>query len=159
MGNNYKTIVYLTVNTVNNKIYVGVHNTENPNKFDGYIGNGINIYNSNSNKHPKTPFAYAVKKYGVNAFKRFTIKICDTRNEALLLEKIIVDEKFILREDTYNICIGGGDPPKNEVFVYQYDLKGNFIKEYMSLNAAEIENKCTGIQAAIRYNSISAGYL
>jgi len=44
MGNNYKTIVYLTVNTVNKKIYIGIHDTENPDKFDGYIGNGINIY-------------------------------------------------------------------------------------------------------------------
>jgi hypothetical protein len=44
MGNNYKTIVYLTVNTVNKKIYIGIHDTENPDKFDGYIGNKINIF-------------------------------------------------------------------------------------------------------------------
>ena len=29
MENNLKAIVYLTVNTVNQKIYVGVHKTEN----------------------------------------------------------------------------------------------------------------------------------
>ena len=34
MGNNYKTIVYLTANIKNNKIYISVHNTENSNKFD-----------------------------------------------------------------------------------------------------------------------------
>ena len=34
MGNNYKTIIYLTANIKNNKIYIGIHNTENQNKFD-----------------------------------------------------------------------------------------------------------------------------
>lgn len=38
-----KYIVYQTINTVNNKIYIGVHGTEDPETFDGYIGNGIDI--------------------------------------------------------------------------------------------------------------------
>lgn len=33
-------IVYQTVNTVNKKIYIGIHQTANL-EFDGYIGNGI----------------------------------------------------------------------------------------------------------------------
>ena len=33
-----KYIVYCTTNLVNNKTYIGVHQTENPDKFDGYIG-------------------------------------------------------------------------------------------------------------------------
>lgn len=37
MGNNYKTIVYLTTNIKNNKIYISVHNTENQDKFYEYI--------------------------------------------------------------------------------------------------------------------------
>ena len=41
-----KYIVYLTTNLKSqidgiNRIYVGVHGTENPNIFDGYIGCGI----------------------------------------------------------------------------------------------------------------------
>ena len=32
-----KYIVYLTTNLKNNKIYIGVHGTEDPNIFDGYI--------------------------------------------------------------------------------------------------------------------------
>ena len=31
-----KYIVYLTTNLVNNKIYIGVHQTDNPDVFDGY---------------------------------------------------------------------------------------------------------------------------
>ena len=34
MENNLKSILYMTVNTVNNKIYVGVHITETPYEFD-----------------------------------------------------------------------------------------------------------------------------
>ena len=33
-------IVYQTVNTVNKKIYIGIHQTASL-EFDGYIGNGI----------------------------------------------------------------------------------------------------------------------
>lgn len=33
-----KYIVYKTTNIVNQKIYIGVHQTLNPDKFDGYLG-------------------------------------------------------------------------------------------------------------------------
>lgn len=33
-----KYIVYCTTNLINNKIYVGVHQTSDPTHFDGYIG-------------------------------------------------------------------------------------------------------------------------
>jgi hypothetical protein len=84
MGNNFKYIVYQTINTVNNKIYIGVHQTETPDVFDNYLGNGFIIGKTNHLlEHPKEPFHYALKKYGVKSFKRITLKICDTREEAL----------------------------------------------------------------------------
>lgn len=52
------------------------------------------------------------EKYGFDNFIRSTIKVFDNREDALKLEKLIVDDKFIARKDTYNIVIGGGDPPK-----------------------------------------------
>jgi hypothetical protein len=52
---NMKYIVYQTVNTVNNKIYIGVHKTANLD-FDGYLGCGVNINLPVSYKHPKTNF-------------------------------------------------------------------------------------------------------
>ena len=103
MENNYKTIVYMTVNTVNNKIYIGVHNTENPDKFDGYIGNGVNVFHPYTIKHPTCPFHYAVKKYGFKKFKRYILQVFDNREDALKLEKVLVNEDFIRRDDTYNI--------------------------------------------------------
>ena len=59
-----KYIVYQTVNKVNNKIYIGVHGTE-IDDFDGYIGNGVSIYRPATYMNPKTPFQFAVKKYGI----------------------------------------------------------------------------------------------
>lgn len=160
MENNYKTIVYMTVNTVNNKIYIGIHNTENPDKFDGYIGNGVNVFHPYTIKHPTCPFHYAVKKYGFKKFKRYILQVFDNREDALKLEKILVNEDFIRRDDTYNITLGGGDPPHYERKVYQYDLSGNFIKEYLSIVAAEKAlNLTNGIVSAIKYKTLSAGYL
>lgn len=129
-----KYIVYLTTNLKNNKIYVGVHGTEDPNIFDGYIGNSINVFKCNNElKYPKIPFHKAVKKYGYNAFKRTTIQIFDTEEEALDLEGQIVTQEFIERNDTYNIVLGGGMPPRHDKTIYQYDLTGKFINEYSSL--------------------------
>ena len=38
-----KYIVYKTTCLINNKIYIGVHQTENPEIFDGYLGRGYFI--------------------------------------------------------------------------------------------------------------------
>lgn len=160
MGNNYKTIVYLTVNTVNKKIYIGIHDTENPDKFDGYIGNKINIFQPWTNAHPTCPFHYAVKKYGFDAFVRSTIKVCDTREEARRIEAFLVDEEFIKRDDTYNIALGGDVPPLHEKRVYQYDLEGNFLNEYVSITSAEKTLGIkSGISSAIKYKSVSCEFL
>lgn len=42
--NNIKYILYITINNINRKIYVGVHKTD-ISKFDGYIGDGLNKFN------------------------------------------------------------------------------------------------------------------
>lgn len=142
-------IVYLTKNIVNNKIYVGVHKTEDSNIFDGYYGNGLSLKDQSKLKHPKEPFHYAVKKYGFKNFKRSTIKSFGSLDEALKLEGFIVDEKFIKRKDTYNITLGGGMPPIKCIKVYQFDLQGNLINEYESILCA---SKVLGIDdSAISY--------
>ena len=123
-----KYIVYLTTNKINNKIYVGVHKTEDPNIFDGYIGNSINIFKANPElKHPKIPFH---------------------KEEALNLESLIVDENFIAREDTYNISKVGNikeeklDPPRkvNKIRkIGQYTMDGRLVKTFNTLREARAE--------------------
>lgn len=128
-----KYIVYLTKNLVNNKIYIGVHGTENPEKWDFYLGDGCYANKPSSYNHCNVPFAAAVHKYGPKNFRRTVLKVFDTLNEALYLESILVDEVFIRRKDSYNITLGGGMPPILNKIVYQYDLNGNFVKEWFSI--------------------------
>lgn len=157
-----KYIVYLTTNILNNKIYVGVHKTENPDVFDGYIGNSINIFKSNPElKHPTLPFHKAVKKYGYSSFKRTIIKVFDTLDEALDLEAFIVNEEFISRSDTYNATLGGGIPPLCSKVVYQYSFNGDYIKEYQSLKEAAKELNGNGnlIGIAATYKRTAYNYL
>lgn len=131
-----KYIVYQTTSKVNNKIYIGVHKIETPEKFDGYLGNGVYIYRPSSYMNPKTYFQYAVKKYGIKNFIRTTLKIFDTEEEAYKMEAEIVNQEFIEREDTYNLILGGRDVTQFMVKVYMYDLDGKFEKEFESLIAA-----------------------
>lgn len=138
MENNLKSIVYLTVNTVNRKMYVGVHVTETPYKFDNYWGCGITGTSSYHFIHPKTPFQRACKKYGLDAFTRYTLFVFNTYEEALDMERKIVNETFIKRDDTYNIAIGGGSGlvPSEEIEVHKYDASGKYICTYRSYSDA-----------------------
>ena len=116
-----KTIVYLTLNKKNNKIYVGVHTTATPERFDGYLGCGVYRNNPSTYKRSKTAFQYAVNKYGPDAFVRMTIAVFDDVEQAYELEEKIVNIDFIKRKDVYNMIVGGKMGPKFSKIVYQYD--------------------------------------
>ena len=156
-----KYIVYLTTNLVNKKIYIGVHKTENPDIFDGYLGNGVNINDRHTYKFSKTPFEAAVNKYGPSKFIRQTLKVFDNLEDALDLERWLVCPEFIARKDTYNISLGGGIPPVNNKQIFQYSLEGEFIKEYPSITEAALKYKCSSscIGKAIFERTPSLGFL
>ena len=151
---NWKYIVYETTNLVNNKIYIGLHKTKDPNTFDGYIGNGIYVTQPYTYQYAKTAFQYAVKKYGPKNFRRKTLAVFDTLEEASDLEEQLVDEKFLAREDVYNMVLGGigGYFVSNRIKVYQYDNNGNYINEYESFADAALQLNCdyTLISYAVR---------
>jgi len=136
---------------VNNKIYIGVHKTMNPDKFDGYIGNGVYVSQPNTYKYSKTKFQCAINKYGVKNFVRKTLACFDTEKEAYHLEEELVTEEFLKRDDVYNMILGGyaGLYIHQRVKVYQYDLDGKFMTSYRSLIDAA---NCIGCQ----YSSISS---
>lgn len=160
-----KWILYQTICLANKKIYIGYHNTEDPDVFDGYLGCGVYIQRPSSYKKRETPFQCAVEKYGPDQFWRSTLVIVDTKEEVAKLEALIVNEDFIKRKDTYNIKLGGegGCPDGWGVKVYMYDSDGNFIKEFESAfecNKSFNANAKNGsaVLKAIRTGQLLHGY-
>jgi hypothetical protein len=84
--------LYKITNTLNHKIYVGIHKTANID--DGYMGSG-------------TLLLKAIKKYGVENFTKEIIEKFDTYQAALSREQEIVNEDFLRRKDVYNLRSGG----------------------------------------------------
>jgi len=84
--------VYKITNNINNKIYIGFHITNDLN--DGYMGSGKLIKR-------------AIEKYGIESFSKEILKTFDNKEEAEAYEASIVNRDFTLREDTYNIALGG----------------------------------------------------
>lgn len=132
-----KYIVYQTINSVNKKIYIGVHATENPDIFDGYLGCGVYSTQLSTYKNPKTPFQYAVKKYGCKVFQRITLYTYNTAEEAYKKEAQLVDRDFINNENTYNIALGGIGGNFEVKPIYQFSDKGILIKSWDSIHEAE----------------------
>lgn len=128
-----KYIVYQTTNNINNKIYIGVHKTENPDIFDGYIGCGAYVHLPKTYNKGDTILHKALLKYGCSNFTRKVLKIFNNLEDALDLERWLVDDKFINRSDTYNMVLGGGLPPLNNKIVYQFNLDGTLIKTWNSI--------------------------
>ncbi len=154
-----KYIVYQTTNLVNNKIYIGVHKTKDPEIFDGYLGCGVSLNEPSMYMNPRTPFQYAVKKYGVKNFKRVVLKVFDLEDDAYRLESELVNIDFIKRNDTYNIALGGN---KGSYYfpINQFDREGNFIKQWdnMAIAAETLGVSRTSINNAKLYKGSCLGY-
>lgn len=84
--------IYQIQNTVNGKIYVGVHRTEDLN--DGYMGSGKLL-------------KQAIMKYGVESFTKTILEFFPSYEVALQREKELVTEEFVSRRDVYNVRVGG----------------------------------------------------
>jgi len=85
-------IIYKITNTIDNKIYVGSHKTSDIN--DTYMGSGKYL-------------RHAIKKYGLENFTKEILFVFDNAAEMYAKEVEIVNNDFLLREDTYNIKQGG----------------------------------------------------
>lgn len=84
--------VYQTTNQINGKIYIGKHKTTDP--YDEYLGSGKYLQN-------------AIRKYGIENFRKLVLFVFDTEDEMNQKEKDLVTEEFIKRTDNYNVCPGG----------------------------------------------------
>jgi hypothetical protein len=77
---------------MNNKIYIGVHKTEDLN--DGYMGSGKVVKS-------------AINKYGIDNFRKDILEFFENAELMYAREKDIVNHEFIMNENTYNLRRGG----------------------------------------------------
>lgn len=80
--------IYKITNKINNKFYIGKHQTEDLN--DGYMGSGKLIRR-------------AIEKYGSDNFVKEILHIFDNEADINAKEKELV----VLSEQSYNLCDGG----------------------------------------------------
>jgi hypothetical protein len=82
--------VYKITNRLNNKFYIGVHKTSNPN--DTYMGSGLAIKN-------------AIKKYGIENFEKEVLLITEDKQSAYSYERQLTVDYFSC--NNYNMKLGG----------------------------------------------------
>lgn len=143
-------IVYKTTNNINNKVYIGVHSTNNLN--DRYIGNGVRVGMNLKNKKTNSTFISDIIKYGYKNFKREVLFNFKTRQEAVSKEEELVDMDFVMRSDVYNIVLGGNFG--GEVFKFLpknvQDKVSKKISESSKTNKNIIKNQFQNLSKEIR---------
>ena len=80
--------LYKITNNINNKIYIGVHRTDN--LEDGYMGSGKILKRSQ-------------EKYGIENFEKNILDFFNTYQEALDAERAMVTVDFINSDNNYNV--------------------------------------------------------
>lgn len=123
MAMRYYTIYQLT-NTLNGKIYIGCHVTENLD--DGYMGSG-------------TRLGYAKRKYGIAVFTKEILSVHESVREMLAEEARLVTKEFLARPDVYNL-IPGGHVYSNGAAISKA-LRGRTLSEETKLRMSEAQRK------------------
>ncbi len=125
--------IYKTVNTINNKEYVGFHSLKNKSDIlsvesesgsifrDGYLGSGVLIKK-------------ALMKYGPENMKQVLLYVTDNKKDAELFEADIVNVEWILDESNYNLSLGGN------VCVLFGENNGGFGKKHKKETILQIQN-------------------
>lgn len=126
--------VYRTINKINNKQYIGFHKVKSPEEIlcnssisgsiykDGYLGSGKLIKR-------------AIEKYKPANLRQELLFVTNDIDEAKDTERFLVDNEYVLREDTYNIATGGG------VYVASGPNNGFFGKKHTPETIKKIQSK------------------
>ena len=117
-------IIYITINIINWKFYIGKHTTDNLN--DGYLGSGYVLKK-------------AIKKYGKENFIRLDLEFFNSEKDVNEREKKFIDANFLLnfREHCYNVGSGGfgGDN------ISCHPNRDNIIKKMSNSSKEKWKNK------------------
>lgn len=141
---------------------IGIYKIENKINHKCYIGQSINIEkrwkkhlapssyaNPFSDKY-NYPLYRAFRKYKIENFEFSILELCDSK---LLDEKEIYYIKLYDSYNSgYNQTLGGAGYKKELPPIYQYDIFGNFIKEFTNIH--EAANKIN-INTTSIYNSLN----
>jgi len=84
--------IYKITNKVNNKIYIGKHQTKDLD--DGYMGSGKRLKD-------------AIKHYGIDNFQKEILFQFDNEFDMNAKEAELVTESFVNEDSNYNMCPGG----------------------------------------------------
>ena len=154
--------LYKITNLINNKIYIGVHSTNNLD--DDYFGSGILLNTS-------------IKKYGKENFRKDILEWFDWKCEAYARETVIVTSEFIKHANNYNICIGGHGSSKpgfkmmitdndrlrrknRAKSLYKFQTENSHHKQSMSLiNSGKVFGFNNPRARIVYFDGINIGYI
>lgn len=91
--------LYKITNQINQKEYIGVHQTND--LYDGYMGSGVGIKR-------------AIKKYGKANFSIEILEFFSNKDDAYRAESVLVNEDYVRDDRTYNLTTGGKIPPNKK---------------------------------------------
>ena len=139
MSDEKKYYVYMHLNKINNKKYIGITCQKKPEYRWG----------RNGSKYKGSVFYQAIEKYGWDNFEHIILYNDLSKEQACRKEQELIF-KYNTRDKSfgYNLSIGGEHGStgyinnKMSIPVYQYDLDGKYMFEYPSLSEAE---RVTGI--------------
>lgn len=86
--------IYKITNLLNGNFYIGRRCTRDSIDEDTYFGSGKRLKD-------------AIRKYGVENFNKEILKVCESYDELIHLEKEIVTEELVRCNQCYNLALGG----------------------------------------------------
>jgi group I intron endonuclease len=124
--------IYQTINLVNGKRYIGMHQTDNLD--DDYLGSGIRLQN-------------AIMHYGRENFKKELLFVFETLEEMVAKERELVTEEVVNSSQYYNMMIGGKGGRQSKEAIEKIRAKSkeywaNMTEEDKKLRSNQISNGC-----------------
>lgn len=140
-------IVYKATNLTNGKIYVGYTTKTLSERITSHLSKA----NCLTQKHYTQAFKLALRKYGIDNFVWEELAICDSKEEACLLEIKFIKELNCITPNGYNMTFGGeGGIPNDFVKQKISNSVKNFHKQNPGYTTSLYLSKTTPEQRSLR---------